>query len=241
METLTKSSVDLALKTFTHGSEDSLDHDTFVVFEKIPTFHEAKDYCNKQVDDNANIIVIDKGYVTWCFKGIEDECNNSLLRTYALHKQTEPCPIVKAVERNVDLKVLRTIRCILSYFSRTELRVDVKKALKTDDLQLKIDTMDKLHLSTKTDYKKTNHIELFKVMAFQMGQTRALMEGEELFTKSEVAKRYPELEPYLYRRKISATLLDSFLLHFKKLVKEYSLKIENVEALLEYDKKSKWN
>ena len=92
------------MQTFTHGSEDSLDHDTYVIFDDIPTFHEAKAFCDSQKEDNANILVIQDGKVIWCFKGIEDECNNSLLTTYDLHEQKFPQPISSLLKEMCLLK-----------------------------------------------------------------------------------------------------------------------------------------
>ena len=219
---------------FTHGSEDSLDHDVYVIFDHIPSFKEAKAYCNNLKEYNANILVLKDGIVEWCFKGTEDECNNSLFRTYELHEQKYDLPISNLVQRDVELKIVRTIRGLLSYFSRTEIRSDVKKALKSDSFELKIATLRKCFLSYDIDYKKTNHKELFKFFAFQIGQTWALMhKGKELFTKSEVAVEYPELRDALYREDFINTetlqeTLSNFLFYLETNIEkindnEYSL------------------
>lgn len=228
------------MQTFTHGSEDSLDHDTYVIFDKIPTFHEAKVFCDSQKEDNANILVIEDGKVVWCFKGIEDECNNSLLTTYSLHEQKYPQPIKELVQRDIPLKVVRTIRGLLSYFSRTQWRVDIKKALHSNDAVEKMDVLDACHLGFDVDFKKATHIEVFKFFAFQMGQTKALINGVELFTKSSVAKHYPELRPYLYREDFSPEVLQAFSCEFRVLLRDYLVQVENSEELFIQDKVSKF-
>ena len=104
----------------THGSKDSLDHDVYVIFDHIPSFKEAKSYCQSLTGMNPNILVIQDGVVSWSFKGTEDECNNSLFYTYHLHEQDQEIPVTRIVERDLDLKLVRTVRGLLSYFSRTD-------------------------------------------------------------------------------------------------------------------------
>lgn len=203
------------MQILTHGSEDSLDHDVYVIFDHIPTFQEAKSYCNSLDDLNPNILFLKDGVVDWCFKGTVDECNNSLFMTYNLHEQTHPNPISQKVERDYELKLIRTFRGILSYFSRTEHRVAVKKALRSTSFEEKLSVIRQCQLSLDTDYVKTTHIEVFKFYAFQLGQTLALLEdGIELFTKKSVAEHYPELRPYLYREHQDADTLQMFLNRF---------------------------
>lgn len=215
--------------TYTHGSEDSLDHDTYVIFDHIPTFHEAKSYCDSIKEDNANILYIKDGKVQWSFKGTEDECNNSLIRTYPLHQQKFEMPDISIVERDYGLKTVRTIRGLLSYFSRTDIRKSIKKALRTPDFQIKLDALKECTLSYDIDYVKNSHVEVFKFFAFQIGQTLALIEdGKELFTKSEVALHYPELKPYLYREDdISVDALNIYLKRFILFIESNIIKTED--------------
>lgn len=190
------------LQYFTHGSEDSLDHDSYVIFEHVPSFHEAKAFCDSNKELNLNILVLKDGYVDWCFKGTEDECNNSLFLTYGLHKQEHPNPIKSVVTPNLELKIVRTIRGLLSYFSRTELRSVIKEALRSDNFLVKLNALKQCSLSYDVDFKKSTHVEVMKFYAFQLAQTMALIDkGVFLFTKSQCASYYPKLKPYLYREK----------------------------------------
>ena len=184
----------------THGSEDSLDHDVYVVFDEIPSFQEAKEYCHSLSEYNANIIVVTDGTVSWSFKGTEDECNNSIMQTYHLHQQEFENPIKTEVSPNLELKIVRTIRGLLSYFSRTELRPVIKHALRSDDLSVKIDALRQCKISYDLVFVKTSHVELMKFYAFQLAQTIALIKyGVFIFTKSSAASYFPTLKPYLYR------------------------------------------
>lgn len=186
-----------------HGSEDSLDIDIYVVIpEPIFNLQECKTLCESYVGYNANLITIENGNVSWCYKGTIDECNNSILATYYLHKEnTEPCPITSVVERNLNIKIDRTIRGLLSYLSRTQYRTEVKAALKNDSIILKLNVLDKIILRDIKDFgKKGENKDVYKFFAFQLAQTNALLlSGAELFTKSDASLYYPQLAEYLKR------------------------------------------
>ena len=116
-----------------HGSEDSTDTDIFIILDEPRTDAE----CKALVKDlhypehyDINFITIKDGNVEWVWHGTPDEANNSILKTFNNHKQIIPCPVVSLVERSHSIKILRCIRSILSYLSRTEYRQVVKSALK---------------------------------------------------------------------------------------------------------------
>ena len=224
---------------FTHGSEDSLDHDIYVIFDQIPSFKEAKSYCQNLKEMNPNILVLKDGFVFWSFKGTVDECNNSLFYTYGLHKQKYNNPIKEILERDLDLKLVRTIRGLLSYFSKTDKRIEVKKALRSNSWAEKYSVLKKLQLSRNINYVKCNHEELFKFFAFQIGQTLSLIQdGEELFTKKSVAKKYPEIEDFLYRKIDSdESLLQSFYINFITLIEKEISEIKNERYLSNFSGK----
>jgi hypothetical protein len=207
-----------------HGSENSLDRDAYIILPEPLSFKEAKKLCDSYKDINANLLVITNGQVSWCYKGTKDECNNSILATYNLHDQEYPSPVTIPAERGYGLKMLRTVRGLLSYVSRTNLRVEVKKALVSDDLNFKMEVLKKINLNTITDFEKSTPIETYKFYAFQMGQTLALLEENvELFTKNSVAKKYPNLAPYLERKETSPEELQLFLNRLSEFIeKSYS-------------------
>lgn len=184
-----------------HGSEDSLDIDAYIIIPEPLTMQEAKKLCDSYKDVNGNLLSVKDGVVNWCYKGTVDECNNSILATYGLHKQVAPNPITAALPRSYALKMIRTVRGLLSYHSRTEKREEVKKALQSADLDFKLDVLTSIDLRDVTDYQKSSLVETYKFFAFQLGQTLALLKDNvELFTKGDVAAHYPELRGYLQRK-----------------------------------------
>lgn len=207
-----------------HGSENSLDEDIFVIVYKQYTNQDAKELCESFLPKNANLIMIKNGIVSWCYKGTVDECNNAILATFNLHKQyLSECPIKYRVIRNKQEKILRTIRGILSYCSRTQYRIIVKQALKSNDIKLKIDTLKQIDLYSIHDFKKNTKIEVYKFLAFQLGQTLALVEKDlELYTKNNVIQLYPNLKPYLMRVDTNnITILNEYLHKFINYLEQY--------------------
>lgn len=183
-----------------HGSEDSLDTDAYIIIKEKVSIEEAKSICNSFSDVNANLLVVEDGIVTWCFKGTVDECNNSIISTYGHHSQTHDNPIERKLDRSFALKLVRTVRGLLTYHSKTDKRKLIKAALKSEDLILKIETLKSINLADVDDFHKNTLTEVYKFFAFQIGQTYALLKDNvELFTKNEVASHYPKLAPYLKR------------------------------------------
>ena len=227
----------------THGSENSIDKDIYVIIDKPIDKKDAKIFCDN-IQENANLIVINNGVISWCYKGTIDECNNSILATYHLHEQDYPCPIEYKLDRKYGLKMLRTIRGLLSYCSRTEYRKEVKDALKSSNLQEKLNVLKDIDFKNINNFEKNDIIEVYKFFAFQLGQTRALLEDNvELFTKNAISNYYPLLKPYLDRQHHSADNLDKFFHDFIDYLqlsilesenkKYYITKFNNVEEFLD--------
>jgi len=186
---------------YIHGSEDSIDTDVYCVFDRMPSYQECQKFCSENPDENRNVIVINDGVVTDCFKGTPDEINNGLYRTYHLHAQSHPLTIYREVKRDLLLKCIRVLRCFLSHCSRTEYRTLVKAALVSSDWHLKIEALEEIDLTKIQDYgKNRNKEDIYKTFAFQLGQVIELFSLIEVYTKSEVAKVFPEFEPFLYRK-----------------------------------------
>jgi HAD superfamily, subfamily IIIB (Acid phosphatase) len=216
----------------THGSENSLDKDVYVIIPKPLEMREAKKLCDSFTEINANLIYIENGKINWTYKGTEDECNNSILATFNLHPQNIDCPITEKAERSYALKMLRTVRGLLSYASRTEHREIVKKALVTYSMDEKIEAMKQINLSLIPDFQKTNLIETYKFYAFQMGQTLSLLQDNvELFTKNSVANYYPELSDYLDRKETTPENLQKFYERFTTFVAENYFPIEKQDQI----------
>ena len=197
------------------GSESSLDLDVLVLIDQMPSLEDAKKLCNtfneslksislKKVNSNLGILKNEK--LSSIFKGTVDEVNNSIIDTYHLHKQIHPLLITSRITRDKEAKVLRSMRGILSFLSRTQYREAVKESLKKDLLH-KLSTLQKIDLSNPLELTKYPQTDVYKTIAFQMGQCQALLEDVELYTKESIADRYPELKLFLFRD-VNANLQD---------------------------------
>ena len=94
---------------YIHGSADSIDIDTVYVTTDEFTTQSAKEFCSQQEGENANLVNIEDGIISKCYKGTPDELNNALLETYSLHKQEYPLLITRKVTRNITLKLFRGV------------------------------------------------------------------------------------------------------------------------------------
>lgn len=216
---------------YIHGSSNSVDVDTVYVFEHTPTFSEAKSFCDGKKDENANIICVNDGKVSYCYKGTIDEINNSILATYALHKQDYPLIVTKKVERDKYFKLIRSTRGITSLFSRTDIRPIIKKGLNGDwndrrKALVAVETKLSLISLMYVKYGKKNSTEILKTIAFQIGQTLALfVDNEELYTKNDVSDKYPLLRQYLERRAIDTVDIRTMLRRLINIIQTEKYKI----------------
>lgn len=163
---------------------------------------------------NPNSAVVQNGVVTDCFKGSVDELNNALFFTYNLHDQLYEKKINQLLDRDINLKVERCVRTIVSYFTRTEKRIEVKKVLR-GSLQDKIKFLDTLELKEFQNFGKNGSaIEVYKSIAFQLGQTLGLMNGKEYYTKESIVENFPLLKRYLNRNEEDCKSLQIVLREF---------------------------
>ena len=130
-------------KFYLFGSEDSSDYDVLVAVDDIPQdidkAHNICKYYNDLLskvltdkDLNYNLGIFKDGHLVKVFKGTIDELNNVIFYTYDNHKQFFPNPITSPVVRDVDEKILRVARFIITFYSRTQLRPQIKSALRGD-------------------------------------------------------------------------------------------------------------
>ncbi len=205
--------MDLVFQIF--GSKSSQDMDCMCFVDEIPSTQESHELCSlydaeigritgTDREVNSNLAIVKDGIIVETFKGTTEECNNSLMFTYELHTQYHPQQILHFVERDVELKVLRTCRVILSFWSRSTYRKDIKEALR-GDVYKKMEVINKINATEIKDLQKNvDFTDYLKVMAFQLGQTLALLEGQELYTKEDIAEYYPDLEKYLMREEVDS-------------------------------------
>lgn len=219
-----------------HGSENSLDEDVYVIVDRVFDNIESKKLCESYLPLNANLLYVKDGKVNWCYKGTIDECNNSLLNTYNLHKQNYECPIKEKMPRAYSLKILRTLRGLLSYLSRTEYREQVKEALKNPDINAKIKLLQDIYFPNIKDYKKNNNIEVYKFFAFQLGQTLALVrDNKELFTKNQVGEHFHILKGSLNREKELPENVLSIYYQFLDFIKDKFTLINKNNYIYQYN------
>jgi hypothetical protein len=181
---------------------------------------------------NANLAECKNGHITKVYKGTTDELNNALYFTYDLHEQKFDNQIQRLLLRDVDLKFLRSSRMILSFLSKTHYRTRIKEALKAT-IHQKLRVLEEIDLLTVSDFGKGQNLtDTLKSIAFQIGQSIALHQGKELYTKDEIAANFPDLKDYLYRKEIvNFITLQTWLSKYNLILKERSLEMLH---LMEY-------
>lgn len=194
-----KSSLDIDVMVFVDFIEDN----PYYALERTKVYNkEIAKFLNTDKEVNSNLAIVENGIIKQVLKGTEDEVNNSMIRTYDLHEQIYPNKIRAFIERDIDLKILRTTRVLLSLISRTEYRPIVKLALQKP-FQERIEALYLCDISkmdsSSVINKNVSYEDFIKVYAFQLGQTIGLLDGLELYTKEEIIDSYPELKPYILR------------------------------------------
>lgn len=222
--------------SYVHGSADSIDKDVVYLLDRIPEFNECKMFC-ASLEGNPNIIYVEDGIVKWCYKGSEDEVNNGLFYTIPLHDENKDNPIKRPVERDLCLKLIRAVRGIISHLSRSQYREAIKRALR-GEFEGKLDVIENLDLMS-IDFDSLNHnmrgCDILKLIAFQIGQSLALIEGKELFTKREISEYMPVLKQFLYRdENPDIQALEASLMYFVKVIRGVGI-VDCGERIVEYN------
>lgn len=223
------------------GSPTSQDYDVIVFVENIPSIKESATLCKALTETieekiyeaglspkviNTNIAVLEGGIITQVHKGTPDEVNNALFYTYEHHPQFYPNQIERKVERDIDLKLIRSVRMILSFLSKTVYRETIKKAL-VGDFYNKLKALEMIDFTLIADLgaKGPDKKDAFKSISFQFGQSIGLIEGHELYTKEGICNIYEELSPFLMREdNLEMKVLNSFKDIFISLAKEREVK-----------------
>lgn len=220
------------------GSENSQDYDVIVSVDNIPkNINDAHDIVkkwNEILSDNVltdkplncNLGIFKDGTLVEVFKGTCDELINVIYYTYDNHKQYFPNPIKEPIVRDIDEKILRVARFLITFYSRTNLRTKIKSALR-GDLKLKLEVLKEIDFVKMKEFpgKKEKTEDIYKVIAFQFGQVFSLIDGHESesYTKNEISKNYKDLEPLLNRKDPT----DKDLLILNKYLKRFTDLIES--------------
>ena len=223
------------------GSASSLDLDCMVYLPELPDLEESKrvskEY-NQKIEvlfgnlkkANTNLAVLKDGVITEVFKGTVDEVNNSIFLTYNLHPQKHPLMVGRLLPRDNGLKLLRAARIILSFYSRTIHRPLVKQALQ-GDLTVKIECLKQMDLSMQYTFDKNQSaLDVYKTVAFQLGQVLGLYSGQEFYSKEAISEAYPELAAYLNREVSTLGNLENSKREFLALAER---EISNLSSLVE--------
>ena len=213
---------------YIYGSADSIDEDSLYIVDQLPeTIAECKEFClsNKGDNENPNLATIENGIINTCFKGTVDELNNAVYKTYSLHEQNYPLIIEHTVDRDVHLKIIRAVRVIISHFTKSILRQKLKSALKSswnDRLNALrcIAALKENEIDFGTLNPNMGGCDVKKLVAFQIGQTLALINGDELYTKKEVSDYFPILGKFLQRKEGYWNELGNELLKFCDVILE---------------------
>lgn len=223
------------------GSETSTDCDIMVLVSNKLTVQQSQKACEKYKQElknlvetkkelNINVAVVEDGVITWVYKGTPDECNNSIYLTYEFHRslQKHQCFIKKLMERNIKVKIIRALRVILTMLSRTNMRPQIKKALQTNTVNARVSALQlvQMQLIQFTENPKTI-INNLKTIAFQIGQTMALINKKELYTKTSVGKEYPDLDIFLQRQAYNEKHLIGLTALLQELLKQIIAIIRN--------------
>lgn len=203
------------------GSRSSRDYDVLVFVDQFGTTEENHQTVKRYNEElaltfrsvgmpekkvNANLgILTSVGTLGRVFKGTPDEVNNSLRDTYHVHDQLHDQHIKHLYDRTQTfykhVKLKRCYRFILSFYSRTELRNEIKVALKGDFKQ-RHDVLSKIDFNVHTEFpgKKDAKEDIYKTIAFQLAQTIDLVEHDiEHYTKESIARKHHTLLPYIMR------------------------------------------
>lgn len=230
------------------GSESSEDYDVMVFVDNISNTEDSKNLCiyfnsllaklfkdnNMPIKElNSNIAIIKDGIITKIHKGTTEEANNSLYLTYDFHKQFYPNQIVRLLERDIDIKIMRCARSILMLLSRSQYRDIVKFALRSDFIK-KIKTLENIDYSTITEddiKERLDFRDAIKMICFQLGQTIALIDGVELYTKESISNRFPDLEDMLYRKSVNMVYVEKYKQDF---IRKCKLRLSKMKTFEEY-------
>ena len=229
---------------YRYGSNDSDDIDVFISLNRIPDFnddddsammdeiHETIDYTLKYSGTFTNsgksidysfIHISDAGVVDWCEYDDLAECNNALFYTFAHHPYNNNVlygrnPIKKKLEQNVSFKIVKVVRTLLTFLSRTEYRKDVKHLLKhgtfKERLEFVLQVVSKNGLSNINSFeKKLDDVEIVKDIAFMFIQLYGLVHEVDVFCKRDACLRFPDLMPYIYKdSEASLEKLEDFII-----------------------------
>lgn len=202
---------------YIYGSEDSTDQDVIIIIPKEEMPETQEERKNKvlfllkehNLDWNATFAVIENGKITDTIytKSWIDSLNNALLETYFLHEQKHELVVKEKHIRNKTLAIYKAVRTVLTMLTRTAYRTQIRPILKgIHDFNLKLEALHKIDFVSISEFNQKNTADaaIWKIIAFYVGQNIALIESDiEIYTKKSLVKTFPDLEPFIYKKKIT--------------------------------------
>lgn len=196
-------------KYIVFGSKDSLDKDVMYFVDFLPRNLELiKEVVSSLKPLDANFCVVKNGIVTDCFKGTIDEVNNMLFYTTYLHPQNMNLPVTREVPFDIETKMIRVARGLLSMISRSKYRKEIKTAFKSKSLRQYLDTLKMINDEEKIETlseEKLSELDYKKFIVFQIGQVlNYIYRGKDIYTKKDVKYMFDivfgfDVSCYLYR------------------------------------------
>lgn len=148
--------------------------------------NELQPFYDKKLD--VHLSTIHDNIISDCSHGTIDEINNSIYETYHLHEQTSELIIDRLVNRDYRLKLARTLRTILTYYSRSCHRTIFKNALR-GNIHDRLEALKILDITKTFPISKNRNIDdIYKSISFQTAQLLGLEQGIEIYTKSDAIK-----------------------------------------------------
>lgn len=223
---------------YLYGSDDSTDKDVIIVISKEEMPEKQEDRKNKvlallkeyDLNWNATFAVIENGKIsdTIFTKSWIDSLNNALLETYSLHQQKHELLITEKHIRNKTLAIYKAVRTVLTMLTRTEYRTQIRPILKgIHDFNLKLEAFKNIDFVSISQFnqKNTDDIDIWKIIAFYVGQNIALIENDvEIYTKKKLVHHFKDLEPFIYRKAIleeDKKVLQNYINHWLSLVHNF--------------------
>ncbi|WP_281635626.1 hypothetical protein [Flavobacterium marginilacus] len=223
---------------YLYGSNDSTDQDVIIVISKEEMPEKQEDRKNKvlallkeyDLNWNATLAVIENGKIsdTIFTKSWIDSLNNALFETYFLHEQKHELLVKEKHIRNRTLAIYKAVRTVLTMLTRTKYRTQIRPILKgIHDFNLKLEVLGKIDFISVSEFnqKNTNDIDIWKIIAFYVGQNIALIESDiEIYTKKKLVHHFNDLESFIYRKEILADdklVLQQYINDWIQLIRDF--------------------
>jgi len=208
--------IDIGFPYYFFGSPDSLDIDVLIdhpePWDQVIKGLQQRYPAAKEWNISLISIKDDKVVATMPKKGTRDAVHNSLYHTYAHHKdkQVYELPLRAPVPRHLLLAIDGCIRNLLVTVSTSELKdfykLNFRPAMRAGIWADRLDLLLKWPYDQPYYKDPTACIGIYKSLAFDVGQTLSLLDGVELYTKSEVIAAHPELADIIGRKPCDLSL-----------------------------------